>query len=250
MTYLTKLLDTHRPGTVLLAPWLERLGISRDLQKRYRRSGWLESIGTGAFKRPAEEVTWQGALHALQAQAHLAFHVGGMTALTLQGYAHYARLGSAPVYLFSPPKILLPAWFQKHDWGMPVRHVRTSILPDVLGLTDFDAGNFSIRISSPERAMLELLHLAPGEADLVECFHVMEGLTTLRPKLVQQLLDACTSVKVKRLLLYMADKTGHAWLSRVDVGSVDLGTGHRRIVDGGIYDAKYQLTLPRELVEG
>lgn len=42
---LKKFLDRHRAGTVCLAAWLEKSGISRDLQKRYRRSGWLESIG-------------------------------------------------------------------------------------------------------------------------------------------------------------------------------------------------------------
>lgn len=247
---LTKLLDAHLHGTVLLASWLEQMGISRDLQKRYRKSGWLESIGTGAFKRPAEQVTWQGALHSLQVQAKLPVHAGAMTALALQGYAHYSRLGGAPVDLFSPVKTLLPAWFKKYDWGVPIRHTRTSILPPDIGLGESNAGTFSIQVSSPERAMLELLHLAPEEADLVECFQVMEGLTTLRPKLVQQLLEKCTSVKVNRLFLFMADKARHAWLVRVSLDKVDLGTGHRRIVDGGVYDAKYQLTLPRELVEG
>jgi hypothetical protein len=34
----------------------------------------------------------------------------------------------------------------------------------------------------------------------------------LRPKLVQQLLEACSSVKVKRLFLYMADIPRAQWL--------------------------------------
>ncbi|MCX6180191.1 MAG: AbiEi antitoxin N-terminal domain-containing protein [Chlorobiales bacterium] len=62
-------LANHIQGTVALSSWLERLGISHDLQKYYRKSGWLEAIGTGALKRPGEEVTWQGALYSMQVQA-------------------------------------------------------------------------------------------------------------------------------------------------------------------------------------
>jgi hypothetical protein len=58
---LKNLLAAHVPGTILVAPWLEQQGISHDLQKYYRRSGWLETAGTGAFKRPGEQVTWQAA---------------------------------------------------------------------------------------------------------------------------------------------------------------------------------------------
>ncbi len=58
-----KLLDAHLSGTVYVAAWLEGRGITRDLQKHYRRSGWLESVGAGALKRPREQVTWQGGLY-------------------------------------------------------------------------------------------------------------------------------------------------------------------------------------------
>jgi hypothetical protein len=59
---LKGLLDSHTPDTVLLASWLEKNGISYDLQQYYLRSGWLESLGVGAFKRPKENVRWEGAL--------------------------------------------------------------------------------------------------------------------------------------------------------------------------------------------
>ena len=100
---LKSLLDVHVPETVLLASWLEKMGISHDLQKYYRRSGWLESLGTGAYKRPKESVRWQGGLFSLQTQAKLPVHVGGLTALALYGFTHYIRLGDETVYLFSSP---------------------------------------------------------------------------------------------------------------------------------------------------
>lgn len=104
---IKKLLDLHKPGTVCLSSWLESLSISYDLQKRYRKSGWLESLGRGAYKRPGEEVDWQGGLYALQVQAGLSVHAGALTALALRGMTHYVRLGGETVFLFSFPRTTL-----------------------------------------------------------------------------------------------------------------------------------------------
>jgi hypothetical protein len=76
----------------------------------------------------------------------------------------------------------------------------------------------------------------------------MEGLNNLRPASVQKLLEGCTSVKVKRLFLYLADKVGHEWLNYINLGKVDLGSGKRAIVKNGVYVSKYQITVPKELV--
>jgi hypothetical protein len=72
----------------------------------------------------------------------------------------------------------------------------------------------------------------------------MENLVTLRPDIVQWLLTACRSVKVKRLFLYMAERHEHTWLSKLDISKVDLGKGKRMIVPNGRFNAKYQITVP------
>lgn len=246
---LQNLLALHRPGTVSIASWLDQHGISHDLQKHYRKSGWLESVGTGAFKRPGDTVEWQGGVYALQAQAGLPVHVGGLTALALQGYAHYLRLGQETLFLYSPQRVNLPAWFKGHDWGRSVHHCKTSILPPDLALTDYSSGSFSIRISAPERSILECLHLVPNAIDLVECYQVMQGLLTLRPKVLHELLTHCTSIKVKRLFLYMAYKAGHPWAERLKADDYDLGSGTRTITKGGVHVAAFGLILPEELVQ-
>ena len=105
---IKKLLESHVPNTVLLSSWLDAKGYSYDLQKRYKASGWLESIGTGAFKRPSETVTWEGGLYAIQNQTDIHVHVGGLSALSLHGVSHYIRTGKPTVYLYSPQGIKLP----------------------------------------------------------------------------------------------------------------------------------------------
>ncbi len=97
--------------------------------------------------------------------------------------------------------------------------------------------------------MLECLYLAPESFDLVECYQIMEGLNNLRPKLVQQLLEACTSIKAKRLFLFMAEKSGRQWLHYLDVSKVNLGSGVRSLAKDGAYVSKYKITVPKELAE-
>ena len=246
---LKSTLANHTQGMVDLASWLEQRGISHDLQKHYRKSGWMESVGTGAVKRPGEEVTWSGALYTLQTRAKLPLHAGALTALALQGFAHYVPLGKQTVSLFSPIKTHLPAWFRNYEWPQLIVHERTSFLPNDTGLMELQLPLFSIRVSSPERAILECLYLCPDTLNLVECYQIMEGLTTLRPQVVQELLEQCRSIKVKRLFLYMAEKAEHEWYKRLDHAQLDLGKGARSIVKGGIYVEKYALNLPEKLVK-
>lgn len=244
---IKKMLELHKPGTVTLAKWLESIGISRELQKNYKKSGWLEKLGPGAYKRPTDQVTWQGGLYAIQQQANLQLHVGALTALSLQGQSHYFRMSGEKIFLFSAHKTILPRWFKVHEWGQKVLHIKTSFLPADLGLTQHKENNFFIIISAPERAMLECLYLAPAKLDLIECSHLMEGLSNLRPKLMQELLEKCSSVKVKRLFLLLASKAQHQWLAFIDLKKIDLGKGDRSITKGGVYNAQFQISVPKEL---
>jgi hypothetical protein len=75
----------------------------------------------------------------------------------------------------------------------------------------------------------------------------MEGLNTLRPQQVQQLLEECKSLKVKRLFLYLAQKSGHAWFKHLNLKTIELGSGKRSIVENGVYDSTYKITIPKEL---
>lgn len=246
---IKKLLDLHVPGTVILASWLDKNGFSYDLQQRYRKSGWIESIGVGAFKRPNDNISWRSAIYSLQKQANLSLHVGGLTALSQLGYSHYIRTGVETVYLFSELKTNLPAWFQKYSWEEPINHVRTNFLPLGIGLEEYNEQAFTIKMASPERAIFECLYLTPEKQDLLETYQIMSGLVNLRPELVQTLLKECRSVKVKRLFLYMLKKANHQWGQFLDLSDVNLGTGDRGIVKNGIYDPEFHITVPKELAQ-
>jgi hypothetical protein len=244
---LLNLLANHVPGTVLLASWMEKNGISRDLQQYYLKSGWLESYGFGVFKRPNENIQWTGALNSLQRQTDLSVHVGGLTSISLQGLSHYVRLEKEPLYLFSPQNVKLPRWFLNQEWSKQIQHVKSKFLPADLALSDYSLDGLKIQISSPERAILECLYLTPNRFDMIECYQILEGLVNLRPKIMQELLEECSSIKVKRLFLFMASKAKHQWLDFVDQSRVELGSGDRILVKGGVYISKYRISIPKEM---
>ena len=93
-------------------------GYSLDLQKRYKKSNWLQSVGVGAVIRTGDNVDYHGGLYALQTQAKLSVHVGGRTALLLQGKGHYLEMDQTRVVLFGESREKLPSWFLHHNWGL------------------------------------------------------------------------------------------------------------------------------------
>ena len=246
-TKINRLSRLKPPGVVLLSSWLKKSGSSTDLQKHYRKSNWLESIGSCAMKRVGDDVTYEGGINALQDQAGLSIHPAGRTALSMLGKAHYIELSQKTVTLFGNKDNHLPLWFKNYDWGVNIRFHRSSFLPEGLGLVEMERKTFKLKISGPTRAIMECLYLVPKFQDLVECYDLMTGLNTLRPSEVQKLLEECKSVQVKRLFLYLAELAGHEWFNYLDLNKVDLGSGKRSLVKSGVYVPKYQITVPPEL---
>src|SRR5262245_32397156 len=132
-TKINQLLNEQPPGVVFQSSWLVKHGYTPELQKRYRKSQWLESIGSGAMIRAGEHVTYEGAVYALQKQTSLTIHPGGKTALALAGRSHYLDLSPTKVFLFGTRSETLPSWFEKHDWGVSIDYHPTTFLPPSTG---------------------------------------------------------------------------------------------------------------------
>jgi hypothetical protein len=247
---INKLLQAWPKSTVAVHPWLQAHGVSRKLAEQYRRRGWIDAIGRGAFVRRGDNVEWPGAVYALQKEVGNLVHPGGRTALELHGLAHFLRLSArAPVYLYGAPGERLPTWFRTHDWKLPVRYSATGLFSRELGFTSRSFGDFAIDVSSPERAVLEYLDGFPGDASFEEAREVVEALGTPRPEALQSLLEACTSVKVKRMFLFLADQAKHPWRSKLKDKRIKLGRGKRSLVPQGKFDSRYLITVPAERPE-
>lgn len=244
-----KILQEYPNGLVLLPSWLLSEGYSYELQQQYRRSGWLKSIGKGAMLKSNDSLLLTGAISALQNQTNINIHYGGRSALELQGSSHYLQLGSHAATLFVSGQTKLPVWFINNNWNVVYEIHKVSLFKnDTIGLSDYKDGILEMKISNPARAMMECLALSPTKFSLHEASELMEGLTTLRPSQVQQLLEECKSIKAKRLFLYFADRAKHSWFKYINLEKIDLGSGNRSITRNGILVSKYNLVLPKELI--
>ena len=243
------LLQSQPSHTVFVSSHLEQLGYSSSLRQHYVESGWFQRLGLGAMVRTGDSVSWQGLVYSLQQYAQIPVYVGGLSALTMHGKAHYIRFADNSIHLFAPINTKLPKWSRHPSLEIALHLHTTSMLPPTLGIITMRSEGFDVLVSSEARALMECLHLSPQHFDLVEAFHIMESLSTLIPRHVQALLEACTSIKVKRLFLYLARKAEHRWLDYLDTDKLTLGSGVRTITPKGIYVPEDQLMLPVNLVE-
>ena len=239
---LNQMLQHWSESGLRTAASLRAQGISSALLHHYVQRHWLEQAGRGVYRRPSDTPGWAAALHTVQQAEGLPVHVGGLTALTLQGYGQY--MGERPLFLYAPPRTRLPAWVDDVA-GQESRFCPTNFLEDASesSLYSMTVEGVSVTVSTLERAALEMLYHVPQEVGFSEALEIIAGLAALRVDLMQALLEACSSVKAKRLFLYCAREAGHSWYPALDRNRINLGAGKRELVKGGILDKEFLLTV-------
>jgi hypothetical protein len=255
---LKSVLEAVPAGFVVDARWLETQGVSRFLTRRYIDSGWLERLERGVFRRPAPQpapLDWQSCVLSLQHIMHYQVHVGGISALGLHGYRHYLPLGAPPpVWLYGDDT---PPWLSRLTLDAPLISRPLSLFSDpALGLTENQTGStttlpwgWTLRLSTPERAVLEALDELPEQESFHNLDMVFEGLTTLRPRTLTALLHSCRKIKVRRLFFVFADRHKHAWRERLNPDDFNLGTGDRALIAGGKIHPRYRIMVPPDFVD-
>jgi hypothetical protein len=194
---INRLLQAWPRGTVALHAFMLQHGVSRKLAEQYRKRGWIDAVGRGAFIRRGDKVGWEGAVYAVQSYAHKPFRPGGRTALEIYGLGHFLRHGARrQVHLYGPAGQRLPRWLTEHDWGADLRYFSSSLFPEPAGVSEKAFGEFNLSVSSPERAILEVMDGVPKHIAFDEAMKLVEGLPSLRPGLMQALMESCRSVKV------------------------------------------------------
>ena len=239
-------------GLVVDRVWLAERGFARPLVDYYLRSGALAPVARGAYRRPGPPLKWEHVVYSIQNLGYSAY-VGGRSALEFQGFAHYLSMqGVQQVHLYGADR--LPGWVSKletpyqlllhkiHLFDMPVNEAITT--------RPFGHWDWLINYAAPELALLELAAEAKQEADFEVLDKLFDSATSLRPQLIMKLLKACQHIKARRLFLWFAERHGFAWAKRLEADAVNLGSGKRVIVKGGALDKKYQITVPRKMING
>ena len=237
-------------GVAAPSNWLAAKGYSRQLVRKYVLSGWLTPLGHGVYARAGQPVEWEGVLLGLQRLGDMPCHVGGLAALNRQGAAHFLPLGGERhIRVVSARKP--PAWVRSVSLNTALvfdtrrlfdnQEKTTAMVTLSTGIRDW-----TLPMAGPEMAIMEMLNDVNDQPGFTHAAQVFEGLTVLRPGVVNELLSACRSIKVKRLFLFLAAHFSYPWANRLETAGLDLGKGNRQIVKGGRLDKRFFITVPED----
>jgi Transcriptional regulator, AbiEi antitoxin, Type IV TA system/Transcriptional regulator, AbiEi antitoxin N-terminal domain len=221
-----KLLAQAPRGTPLSTAWLGERGLRAQQVARLAQSGWLQRLGRGAYLLPGDELNRDAALAWLASQVP-GLHVAGATALAWRGVRHNLAFKERLV-LWGDKPTRLPAWFTA---AFPATYQATHLfgkgMPPSLGLAPLPAGRADLPVSTPERAMLELLSDVGKRHSLEQARQLVEGLRSLRPDVLQELLGQLQRIKVARLAHALAEELDLPWKTMAREHSERLGGGKR-----------------------
>ncbi len=209
-------------GSPITSAQLAQMGISADLAVHYARSGWLKRLGRGVYTRPGESLSLDPSLLVLERQI-AGFHVGGKSALEWYGVRQYVAQ-QAVLHLYGWVTTRLPDWFVQH---FPAEYHRKRLFDEtpgkMLGVGRFENRDGAPQVSTPERALLELLDEVGVRQPLQEAKEIVEGTYSLRAEVLMDLLKRCTSVKTVRLCLSLGRELSLPWVGKLDAAALPKG---------------------------
>ena len=210
---------------------LQAHGLSAKHASRLAQTGWLHRLGRGVYLLPGDSLDRQASLAQL-AQLIPGLHVAGKTALAWWGVRHnladrehLSLWGKAPASLPSWFTVSFPAHYQ-------AVHLFDNALPPTLGLAALPDGRPDVLVSTPERALLELLSDVGKRQGLEEASHLLESARTLRLDVLEELLGHLTRIKVARLAAVLSHDLALPWQAIAQHYSERLGGGERWVTLG------------------
>ena len=217
-------LYTETPsGAPLTSEDLAALGISADLAVHYVRAGWLVRLARGVFCRPNDTLALHPCLILLQRRTE-GLHVGGTSALDWYGVRQYLSQQST-LHLYGWAAARLPDWFTQR---FPAEYHRKRLFEEkpgaLLHVTPFEQRSGAPFVSTPERALLEVLSEVGVRQPLQEARELAESSYSLRADVLRELLQRCTSVKTVRLCLQLGRELSLPWAAKLDPAQLPTGS--------------------------
>ncbi len=246
---LKRLFTTIPAGEPFSSRRLATLDISADLAVSYVRSGWLLRLARGVFCRAGDEPDLGRSLVFLR-ESLAGLHVGGRTALQWHGLlpagaTGTARTAEATETAGPAARILtlygwgngeLPPWFTTR---FPATYQRKRLIREEptwpLQIGPVPGRMALATVSSPERALLELLSEVGVGVALDEARRAAALAGSLQGEALQVLLQRCTSVKTVRLCVTAGQEFAHPWYATLVLASLPRGSSRpwvRRSADG------------------
>lgn len=240
-------------GLLVTRKWLQSRGLKRHRIDNLVKSGQVKALVSGVYARSETDLQWQGVVSSLQRMG-FDLVVGGLSSLELQGLAHFLPFGGRKIHVYGFDH--LPSWANRLGLSQTFAWHGNARLWDATGQVDLGSAytkelpwgtQFAMKVSVLERAICELLVEVPTRISFEHADQLMQGLSHLSPRRLQEVLERFKHVKAKRLLCWLAERQGHRWFTKLDLSQIDLGSGKRVVAERGRLDKTYEITVPEEM---
>lgn len=216
-------------GTPLSSAWLQERGLNAKQVARLAADGWLQRLGRGLYLLPGDVLNREASLAYLSRNVP-GLHVAGKTALAWRGVRHNLTFKERLILWGDVPGAL-PEWFSSaFPSSYQATHLFDAHLPSAVGLAPLPAGHAEVLVSTPERALLELLSDVGKGQGLEEARHLLEGARALRMPVLEELLTHVQRIKVIRLASTLAEELGLPWAALARSHSQRVGGGTRWVL--------------------
>lgn len=222
------LAEIPKDGPVDLG-WLRARGVRDSYAAKLAKSGYLEKLGAGAYCLKGVKLEQDASLAWLQ-HRFPDMHVASKSALALRGIRqNIAR--TEQLILLSVSQFKVPVWFLER---FPVRNHAVRIFENQLGvnvgISSVPGKPAAVRVSEPERALLELFSEVGTWVSYDDARNLTENARNLRLDVLEHLLAHCTRIKIVRLAHKLTQELGLPWENIAKQHSERLGGSDRWVL--------------------
>lgn len=168
------------------------------------------------------EDKWFRAIDIIQNELKLDVYPGGCSAVTGWYHRHYVIIHPTTESLYGSDVDKIPEEILKDDWERKFYLYKTDYFPRDLGINKVKTREYVLRIPSVERGLLEMVYDINIRLSIDTVAEYFSDLHYVDPKLLQKLLEVCTSEKVKRIGLFLADESYFDYYDKIDQSNIKL----------------------------
>jgi len=238
---LKKLLQLDRE-IPLTTQKLKILEFTPTLIQKYKESGWIKSIGRGAYQFPEAELSFEGIIHSLQKDLSLQVYPGAKTALEMAGIRQYYR-EKERIYLYTASKTNLPLWAANYNYEREFRVIKSSRWNDREFQVNPNTKSFEFFIASKELAIVQQIELVGKGESFEETAQLFELLDSMDPDLLNMVLKKA-SKRSRRIFKLFSELYKHPWHKDISDKILDSGDSVITVEKGGRYLSQYKLVIP------
>lgn len=213
-------------GQPLDTDMLRDFGVSPAQATYMVKAGWLQRLSRGVYVLTGDRPSRDGII-AYLARHIPGLHAGGKTALDWQGVRHNIAFRER-VQLWGRQSYDFPPWVAENMlYSYQTTRLFDDGFPDEHGLKPLPYGNSNVRVSVPERALLELASDIGKGQSLEEARNIVVTLRNIRPQILDEFLSHCQRVKVVRLVRDLGLWSEYPWAQNLQKHVDRLGSGKR-----------------------